>query len=58
MCEQILYRWCLAIKPRPSDRDRSNFFVVITGCNGNDNMMLLVKLVVVFVVNFAMNKMI
>ncbi len=31
--------------------------MVITGCNGNDNMMLVVKLVVVFVVNFAMNKM-
>ena len=24
---QILYsRWCLAIKPRPSDRDRSHFY--------------------------------
>jgi hypothetical protein len=23
---QMLYRWCLAIKPRPSDHDRSHFF--------------------------------
>ncbi len=30
-------------------------FVVITGCNDNDNM---VELVVVFVVNFVMNKMV
>ncbi len=30
----------------PTDRDRSNFFVVITGCNDNDNMMLVVDLVV------------
>ena len=29
----------------------------ITGCNDNDNMMLVVNLAVVFVVNFAMNKM-
>ena len=34
------------------------FFVVITGCNDNDNMMLVVKFVVVFMVNFAMNKMV
>ena len=33
------------------------FFVVITGFNDNDNMLLVVELVVVFVVNFAMNKM-
>ncbi len=33
-------------------------FVVITGFNNNDNMMLVVDLVVVFVVNFAMNKMV
>ncbi len=33
-------------------------FVVITGCNDNDNMMLVVNLVVVFVVNFAMNNMV
>ncbi len=32
-------------------------FLVITGFNDNDNMMLVVKLVVVFVVNFTMNKM-
>jgi hypothetical protein len=32
--------------------------VVITGCNDNDNMMLVVELVVVFMVNFAMNKMV
>ncbi len=32
-------------------------FVVITGCNGNDNMMLVVELVVVFAVNFFINKM-
>ena len=31
--------------------------MVITGFNDNDNMMLVVNLVVVFVVNFAMNKM-
>ncbi len=31
-------------------------FVVITGCN--DNTMLVVELVVVYVVNFAMNKMV
>ena len=31
--------------------------VVITGCNDNDNMMSVVKLVVVFMMNFAMNKM-
>ncbi len=30
---------------------------MITGFNDNDNMMLLVNLVVVFVVNFVMNKM-
>jgi len=34
------------------------FFVVITGCNDNDNMMLVVELVLVFVVNFAMNNMV
>ncbi len=33
------------------------FFVVITGFNDNDNVVLVVELVVVFVVNFAMNKM-
>ena len=33
------------------------FFVVITGFNDNDNMMIVVNLVVVFVVNFSMNKM-
>ena len=32
-------------------------FVVITGFNDNDNMMIVVELVVVFVVNFDMNKM-
>ena len=31
--------------------------MVITGFNDNDKMMLVVELVVVFVVNFAMNKM-
>ena len=31
-------------------------FVVITGCNENGNMMLVIKLVVVFIVNFAMDK--
>ena len=31
---------------------------MITGCNDNDNMMLVVELVVVFMVNFAMNKMV
>ena len=31
------------------------FFVVITGFNGNTNMISVVKLVVVFVVDFAMN---
>ena len=36
----------------------SVFFVVITGCNDNDIMMLVVELVVVFVVNYAMNKMV
>ena len=30
---------------------------MITGFSDNDNMMLVVELVVVFVVNFAMNKM-
>ncbi len=30
---------------------------MITGFNDNDSMMLVVELVVVFVVNFAMNKM-
>ena len=34
------------------------FVVVITGFNDNDNMMLVIELVVVFVVNFAMNKMV
>ena len=34
------------------------FFVVITGCNDNDHMMLVVELVMVFMVNFAMNKMV
>ncbi len=34
-----------------------HLFVVITGCKDNDNMMLVVELVVVFVVNFTMNKM-
>ena len=33
-------------------------FVVITGFNDNDNMMLVVELVVVFMVNFSMNKMV
>ena len=37
---------------------RGTCFVVITGCNDNDNMMLVVKFVVVFMVNFAMNKMV
>ena len=32
------------------------FFVVITGFNEDDNLMLVVQ-VVVFVMNFAMNKM-
>jgi len=36
---------------------RGTCFVVITGCNDNDNMMSVVKLVVVFMMNFAMNKM-
>ncbi len=31
--------------------------MVITGFNDNDNMMLVIKLVEIFVVNFAMNKM-
>ena len=31
-------------------------FVVITGCNENGNMMLVIELVVVFIVNFAMDK--
>ena len=31
---------------------------MITGCNDNANMMLVVELVVVFMVNFAMNKMV
>ncbi len=35
---------------------RGTCFVVITGFYDNDNMMLVVELVVVFVVNFAMNK--
>ena len=30
---------------------------MITGCKNSDNMMLVVELVVVFVVNFALNKM-
>ena len=34
------------------------FFVVITEFNDNDNMMLVIDLVVVFMVNFAMNKMV
>ena len=34
----------------------SVFFVVITGFNDNDNMMLVVKLGVVFMVDFAMNE--
>ncbi len=29
---------------------------MITGFNNNDNMMLMVQLVMVFVVNFIMNK--
>ena len=33
-------------------------FVLITGFIDNDNMMLVVDLVVVFVVNFAINKMV
>ena len=33
-------------------------FVMITGFNDNGNIMLVVDLVVVFVVNFAMNKMV
>ena len=33
------------------------FFVVITWFNDNDNMMLMVDLVVVFMVNFSMNNM-
>ncbi len=36
----------------------SIFFVVITGFNDNDNIMLVVNLVVVFMVNFAMNNMV
>ena len=36
----------------------SVFVVVITGCNDNDSMMLVVELVLVFVVNFAMNNMV
>ena len=35
---------------------RGTCFVVITGCNDNDNMMLVVELVMVFLVNFAMVK--
>ncbi len=35
-----------------------HLFVVITGCNGNDDIMLVVELMVVFMVNFAMNKMV
>ena len=70
MCMHVctfFVRWTLAlrslyvcrggIKAWPTDRDRSNFFVLITGFNDNDNMMLVVDLVVVFVVNFALNKM-
>ena len=36
---------------------RGTCFVVITWFNDNGNMILVVELVVVFVVNFAMNKM-
>ena len=32
--------------------------MVVTWCNGNDNMMLVVDVVVVFVMNFTMNKMV
>ncbi len=32
------------------------FFVEITGFNDNDNMMLVVELVVVFMLDFAKNK--
>ena len=53
---QILYRWCLAIKPRPSDRDRSNFLEMVTGSKGNTNMMLVVEWVVDFVMDFVMAK--
>jgi len=41
---QILIRWCLGIKVWPTDCDRSHFHI-------------MVELVVVFVVNFTMNKM-
>ena len=34
------------------------FFVVITEFNDNSNMMLVVELMVVFMMNFAMNKMV
>ncbi len=33
-------------------------FMVITGCDNNDNRILLVELVVIFMVNFAINKMV
>ena len=36
----------------------SVFFVVISGFNDNDNMMLVIEFVVIFVLNFAMNKMV
>ena len=47
-----------AITPQRELKSSFRFFVVITGCNDNDNMMLVVELVVVFVMNFAMNKMV
>ena len=56
VCAQILYRWCLAIKPRPSDCDRSNFLEMVTGSKGNKNMMLVMEWVVDFVMDFVMVK--
>ena len=48
--------WCLAIKPRPSDRDRSNFLEMVTGSKGNTNMMLVMGWVVGFMMDFDMTK--
>ena len=44
------------ISKQPDLQSLFCLFVMITGCKDSDNMMLVVKFVVVFVVNFAMVK--
>ena len=57
VCHTFIPSLSSAITPQQDIESWFRFIVMITGCNDNDNIMSVVKLVVVFMMNFAMNKM-